>query len=146
MTAEFSLAVHALVYLSAQNRELTSEELAENICTNSARVRKIMHSLKAAGLVTTKEGIGGGYTLNVPDSSISLRRIAEAAGTDFVKAGWRSGNVDMDCAVASGIAGVMDGIYGDLNSSCLNMLSQITVADIRKKLTAAKKEKKSEKS
>ena len=34
MTAEFPLAVHALVYLLHTNRVTSSQELADNICTN----------------------------------------------------------------------------------------------------------------
>ena len=61
MNSAFCVAVHALVYLNHKARQLTSEELAENICTNPARVRKIMAVLKKAGLVETKEGSVGGY-------------------------------------------------------------------------------------
>ena len=39
MTAEFALAVHGLVYLYHRGEMVTSEELAQNICTNPARVR-----------------------------------------------------------------------------------------------------------
>lgn len=40
MTSEFNVAVHALVYLSHRGGTLSSEELAQNICTNAARVPK----------------------------------------------------------------------------------------------------------
>ena len=63
MTSEFSIAAHALVYLYHKDTTLSSEQLAENICTNPARVRKVMAQLKRAGLVATKEGIDGGYLL-----------------------------------------------------------------------------------
>ena len=39
MDSSFNLAVHALVCLSHSGRSLSSEELAENICTNPTRVR-----------------------------------------------------------------------------------------------------------
>ena len=57
MTSEFTIAVHGLVYLHHKNTVLSSEELAENICTNPARVRKVMAKLKKKNLVETKEGI-----------------------------------------------------------------------------------------
>jgi Rrf2 family protein len=141
MTAEFSLAVHALVYLHAKKTELSSEELAANICTNPARVRKIMRGLKTAGLVSVKEGAGGGYLLAKNAGDISLRDIAEATGTNFVAASWRSGNIDMDCAVASGIAAEMDGIYAELDESCLKMLAHSSVADISRDLHARRNRK-----
>ena len=49
MDSIFSLAVHALVYLNHKDCTLSSEALAENICTNPARVRKVMAQLKKAG-------------------------------------------------------------------------------------------------
>ena len=56
MTAEFTVAVHALVYLHHKNTVLSSEELAQNVCTNPARIRKVMAKLKKAGLVLAREG------------------------------------------------------------------------------------------
>ena len=40
MDSSFNLAVHALVCLSHSGRSLSSEALAENICTNPTRVRR----------------------------------------------------------------------------------------------------------
>ncbi len=63
--SSFNLAVHALVCLSHSGRSLSSEALAENICTNPARVRRVMAGLKKAGMVETREGQDGGYRLCV---------------------------------------------------------------------------------
>ena len=56
MNGLFCVAVHALIYLDKRGCLLSSEELAANICTNPARVRKVMAKLKKAGLVTTRTG------------------------------------------------------------------------------------------
>ena len=61
MTSEFGIAVHAMVFLHHKGDMVSSEVLAENICTNPARVRKVMAQLKRAGLVETHEGAVGGY-------------------------------------------------------------------------------------
>jgi hypothetical protein len=57
--SSFNLAVHALVCLSHSGRSLSSEALAENICTNPTRVRRVQ-----AGIVETREGLDGGYPGN----------------------------------------------------------------------------------
>lgn len=44
---------------ASQGDMVSSEVLAENICTNPARVRKVMAQLKRAGLVETHEGAVG---------------------------------------------------------------------------------------
>ena len=64
MDSSFNLAVHALVCLSHSGRSLSSEALAENICTNPTRVRRVLAGLKKAGMVETREGLDGGYPGN----------------------------------------------------------------------------------
>ena len=134
MTGAFSLAVHALVYLNHKATTLSSEMLAENICTNPARIRKVMSQLKRAGLISTKEWIDGGYHFEGNIQSITLRQIAEAVDAQFVSASWHSGSEDKDCLVASGMAQIMDGIYARLNQDCLSRLEQITLDDIDRQI------------
>lgn len=134
MTGEFSMAVHALVYLNHKARTVSSEELAENICTNPARVRKVMAKLKKAGLLQTKEGAEGGYRFALDSAEVTLEAIADALDYRFVSAAWRSGDTEMDCLVASGMADIMDGIYGELDALCRKRLSQMTVKEIDTKI------------
>ena len=51
MTSEFTIAVHALVFLNHKGTVFSSEGLAANVCTNAARIRKVMAKLKKADLV-----------------------------------------------------------------------------------------------
>lgn len=134
MAAVFSVAVHAIVYLNHKKTNVSSEALAENICTNPARVRKVMSMLKQAGLVQTKEGPSGGYLFIKDASKTTLRQIADAVDARFVEMGWRSGNEDMECLIASGMADVMDSIYVGLNHDCLKKLDEITVLDIDRQI------------
>lgn len=134
MTSEFCVAVHALVYLNHKATTLSSEELAENICTNPARVRKVMAGLKKAGLVRTKEGAEGGYWFERDPGEVTLRQIGEAVSAQYVSAAWHSGSAEMDCLVASGMAGIMSDIFANLNETCQRQLAQITILDIDRKL------------
>ena len=132
MTSEFGIAVHALVYLNHKQTSLTSEELAENICTHAARVRKVMAKLKKAGLVETREGVVGGYSFVLAPEQVALSAVSEALEVSFVSVSWRSGDPDMECLVASGMSKVMDGIYEELNCLCRQKLQTITIANIDK--------------
>lgn len=134
MTSEFSVAVHALVYLNHKGCILSSEELAGNVCTNPARVRKVMARLKKAGLVRTKEGVEGGYLFDGDPASVNLRQIAQALDIRFVSAGWRSGGADMVCLIASGMADILDELYEDLDELCKRRLSEITIETIDRKI------------
>ena len=130
MTSEFCIAVHAVVYLNHKKCTVSSDALAENICTNPRRVRQIMTKLKKAGMVETKEGIDGGYLFCGDASALTLVDICRALSFHFVGSAWRSGDPDMDCLVASGMADIMDRIYKDLESVCEKHLEDITVQDI----------------
>ena len=134
MDSSFNLAVHALVCLSHSGRSLSSEALAENICTNPTRVRRVMAGLKKAGMVETREGSDGGYRLCADPAALSIRQVAEAVNACFVDCAWRSGDIDRECAICSGMAGVMDALYRQMNEQCAAYLAQITVADIEAQL------------
>ena len=84
MTSEFGIAVHAMVFLHHKGDMVSSEVLAENICTNPARVRKVMAQLKRAGLVETHEGAVGGYRFAGSADTVTLCDIAQAVGAAFV--------------------------------------------------------------
>ena len=99
MDSSFNLAVHALVCLSHSGRSLSSEALAENICTNPTRVRRVLAGLKKAEMVETREGLDGGYRLTADPASLTLRQVAEAINTRFVDCAWHSGDIDRDCAI-----------------------------------------------
>ncbi|WP_308753588.1 Rrf2 family transcriptional regulator [uncultured Anaerotruncus sp.] len=134
MTSEFAIAVHALVYLNHKGETVSSEALAGNICTNPARVRKVMAKLKKAGLVATKEGVDGGYHFIKSPAEVTLRRVDEAVDVRLVSACWKPGDREKACLVASGMGEIMDGIYSDLDELCRQRLGEITIADIDKKI------------
>lgn len=142
MDSAFCVAVHAMVYLNHKaHKTVSSEELAENICTNPARVRKIMACLKKAGLVDTKAGSAGGYVFSGDPGRVSLAQIAESMGARLVEASWRSGDTDMDCLVASGMADLMDQVFLDLNERCMARLQQITLEDLNERLFSEERKK-----
>ena len=138
--SSFNLAVHALVCLSHSGRSLSSEALAENICTNPTRVRRVLAGLKKAGMVETREGLDGGYRLTADPATLTLRQVAEAVNTRFVDCAWHSGDIDRDCAICSGMAGVMDALYRSMNEECTAYLSHITITDIETQLFTQKQE------
>ncbi len=139
MTSEFAIAVHALVFLNHKQETVSSEALACNVCTNPARVRKVMAKLKKAGIIVTKEGLDGGYHFDKEPSKVNLRQICDALDVDFVSASWKSGDEDMNCMIASGMAAIMDGIYEDLDEICKKRLESITIQSIEDKIFSKKK-------
>ena len=68
----------------------SSEGLAANVCTNAARIRKVMAKLKKADLVKTKEGVDGGYLFHRDSRDVNPSMVAEALDTPFVAASWKA--------------------------------------------------------
>ncbi|RGD75769.1 RrF2 family transcriptional regulator [Anaerofustis stercorihominis] len=136
MNSEFAVSVHALVFLNHHYKEFkTSEEISENICINPSRARKILSKLKKAGLVKTREGsVKGGYSFVLNAANITLLDVYEAIGNKVVDISWRSGNVNMECLIASGMGDIMDGVYERLDEVCKEELNKITIKDIDSKI------------
>ncbi|NCB33445.1 MAG: transcriptional regulator [Erysipelotrichia bacterium] len=130
MDAEFSVAVHALIYLLHTGKITSSEELADNICTNPARVRKIMSKLKRTGYVTATKGQSSGYLVDEKIRDLSLKQILAAIEEQPVREKWHSGDVDRNCQVSSGMGTVMDQVYAEMNDACMNCLDAITIGSI----------------
>lgn len=133
MTAEFTVAVHALVFLYHKGTAFNSEAIATNVCTNPARIRKVLAKLKAAKLVETKGGAEGGYTF-AGDGSMTLADVYSAVGAHAAKTEWRSGNPCLDCPIASGMAPLMDTIFNELDDACRATLQRTTIAALEAQL------------
>ena len=142
VNSSFSIAVHALVYLNHMEKVLSSEELARNVCTNPVLIRKVMSKLKKAGIVDTKGGNSGGYVFTADAEALTLERISEAIDAHFVGSPWRSGDVDKECLISSGMGELMQNIYARLDERCRESLRGITVADIDRKILKGGKEPK----
>ena len=144
MNSEFIIALHALAYLRHRNTKVSSEELAKSICTNPARIRKVMAKLKKAGLLETREGNSGGYELQGDASAIKLSDLVQALQQPLTKSGWRSGALNTYCMVATGMGTVVDTLEASLNEVCMQSLSQITIEDISQQLIAIENHKNKE--
>lgn len=136
MTSDFDVAVHALVFLSHSGHQVSSEALAENICTNAVRVRRVMSKLKKVGLVSSAEGAEGGYLIARDARDITLAQVAGAIGGAIVSSHWRSGDIDKECLISSGMGAVMEDLYDDMDRQCRALLAKRTIADIEHSLLA----------
>lgn len=133
MNSDFVLAVHALVYLNHKKTELSSGALAENICTNPVRVRRVMSKLHKAALVETGGGRSG-YSFTLKPEDVDLNMVARALDATFVSTDWHSGDEHMECRVASGMAGIADELYEHMDGLCKEYLDTVHISDIDHKL------------
>ena len=82
-------------------------------------------------------GADGGYLFSGDPRQISLQQVAQALEARCVSSAWRSGDTDMDCLIASGMAAVMDELFADLDSRCMERLGEIALSDLEARLFSA---------
>ena len=131
MNSEFTIAVHSLVYLSyLPERMASSEMIADNVGTHSARVRKVMSGLRRSGYVDTREGAGGGYRLTIEPETVTLGDVYRAMAKGSLIPSWWSGDPDMDCVVGSNMNQVMFGIFCKAEKGLEAYFDAITIQDV----------------
>lgn len=134
MTSEFTIAVHSLVYLNHKASTVKSNEIADNVCTNPARIRKILAKLTKAGLIETKEGKNGGYYFSKKAKDVTLDKVLTAINENTVDALWKSGDINKECLISSGMSKVIDEIYFEINNISIKFLKEISIDDINNKI------------
>lgn len=79
LSTRFTVALHILTLLAAEPGEAqTSEYIAGSVNTNPVVVRRLMASLRKAGMVTSQPGAGGGWVLAVDAKKLNLRDVRRA--------------------------------------------------------------------
>ncbi|HEU0301350.1 MAG TPA: Rrf2 family transcriptional regulator, partial [Longimicrobium sp.] len=79
ISSRMAVAVHVLAYLAWRRDEpITSERMASSVNTNPVVVRRIMGSLRNAGLVSVQPGVGGGAQLAREPEDITLLEVYRA--------------------------------------------------------------------
>ncbi|WEK56411.1 MAG: Rrf2 family transcriptional regulator [Candidatus Cohnella colombiensis] len=128
MNSEFVIAVHSLVLLAHRPEGMaSSEEIASNVCTNAARIRKVMSCLRKGGYVETREGSGGGYKLIALPGEITLADVYRTLASGSLAPGWCSGNSDMDCMVGSNMGDIMNAVFCEADRQLELYFETITI-------------------
>ena len=77
-SSRFTVAIHVLTLL-AQGEDggdpLTSERIAGSVNTNPVVIRRLLATLREAGLVRSQGGPGGGWSLVTPAGRLSLAEV-----------------------------------------------------------------------
>ncbi|MEK3884858.1 Rrf2 family transcriptional regulator [Paenibacillus sp. PL2-23] len=137
MNSEFTIAVHSLVYLAYLPEKMASSDMiADNVGTHSARVRKVMSGLRKGGYVETREGSGGGYRLTIDPDAVTLADIYRVMAQGSLIPSWCSGDPGMDCVVGSNMNQVMHGIFCRAEKQLEDHLGGITIGDVLKQIHA----------
>ncbi|MEJ5252279.1 MAG: Rrf2 family transcriptional regulator [Chthonomonadetes bacterium] len=76
-TAEYAL--RAMVYLAQEpDRPHTNQQIARITRVPMGYLAKVLQSLSKAGLITSRRGLGGGFTLAKPAEEITVYEVVQA--------------------------------------------------------------------
>ena len=133
MNGQFHIAVHILTLLNkADNELLSSEYIAASININPALLRKEISNLRKQGLVNSKEGKNGGYSLGKAAQLIKLSDVYMAIKHQPVL-GIAKNMPHPDCPIGKQINKHMDSLYIEMENTLLNKLGTVTLAEFSNK-------------
>lgn len=108
---------------------MTSEALAQCMCTNPVVVRRIMAGLRKEGIVTSAKGHGGGWVLAKSLESVSLGDIYRALGSpEFFALGNRTESPG--CLVEQSVNAALDGAFREAEALLIARLEHVTLAEL----------------
>ncbi|MEM7738069.1 MAG: Rrf2 family transcriptional regulator [Deinococcota bacterium] len=129
MNSQFAVAVHTLTALAVSgNQRVTSEQIGESVNTNPSFIRRVLKHLRAAHLVTSRSGVGGGLQLTKAPEDISLKMVYTAMRTTDLFP--LHTNTNPDCPVGNNIAPVLAHRFADAEADMLESLAKVSIADI----------------
>jgi Rrf2 family protein len=115
-----------------REEDLNSENLAKNLETNPAFIRKIMAKLSKAGLIETRRGKSGGVSLARPAKEISLKDIYLAVNEQKSLAGIKK--AEMSCPINCSAQSILLKLSTQMEKAHLLILSRIKLSHLTKEI------------
>lgn len=140
LSSRSAVAIHALTMLARWGeRSLTSAEIADSLASNPVLVRRILGSLRDAGLVWSTEGRGGGWSLARAPREITLYDAYSAVEEGPILS--RHAHPPSDaCEVGRHMQNVLDAEFRDAEHAMKERLGRTTVAHLLQQVLAAERE------
>jgi Rrf2 family protein len=133
MNGQFQIAIHILTLLNKANDELLSSDyIAGSININPALLRKEISNLRNNGLVISKEGKNGGYSLGKAAQHIRLSDIYQSVKQQSIL-GQAKNLPNPDCPVGKQINSHLNSLFTEMENTLLKKLGTITLAEFSNK-------------
>lgn len=125
----YAVAIHVLTLLAYAGPEaLTSDYIAGSVNTNPVVIRRILAGLRAAGLVRSQGGPGGGWQLLKDPEAITLRDVLRAVGTEGAFPLHAAPNVQ--CPVGRSIQTLLTARFQSAQDALERELARVRLADL----------------
>ncbi len=141
MTANsrFYLAVHILTLLAMFPEDLRkSEDIGMSAGVNPVVIRRLITTLRKAGIVSAKQGTGGGSYLQKDPFSITLARVYRLVEEESVLTP-HGRNTSKMCPVGRHIHEALGTVAASVETAIEDTLGQTTIGDMVDRITALNK-------
>lgn len=139
VSSRSAVAIHSLTMLARwDDRSLTSAEIADSLSSNPVLVRRILGSLRAAGLVLSAEGRGGGWTLARAAHTITLRDAYAAVEAGPVLSRHPHPPSD-ECEVGRNMRCLLEVEFEEAERAMAERLGRTTIADLVRRVLAVER-------
>src|SRR5262249_208111 len=123
LSSKLSVGIHMLTIFALKRGEaLTSEFIAGSVNTNPVVIRRLLGSLRAAGVVESKAGVGGGWSLLVDPERITLLDILRAVEPHDELFALHRGEPNPECPCGLHIQGVLSEVYDKVREGMARQL------------------------
>ena len=137
ISSRVAVAVHVLAYLAwRRNEPVTSERIASSVNTNPVVVRRIMGSLRNAGLVSVQPGVGGGAQLAREPDAISLLDVYRAVEEKEELFALHA-EPCRQCDIGGHINEVLRDVFAGAHQAMQGVLAGVTIADVFQRVRQA---------
>ena len=115
-----------LKYMNAKPIQVTTtaKEISESLNTPYDTTSKMMQTLKKSGVLSSIQGVKGGYSLAKPLNEVSYYDFAKSVGEDSMGLDCLSGSCDMQtsCNISTPMK--------KLNTSLIDFFSKLTLKEL----------------
>ncbi|MFE9750514.1 Rrf2 family transcriptional regulator [Saccharothrix saharensis] len=140
VSSKSAVAIHALTMLARwDDKSLTSAEIADSLRSNPVLVRRILGSLRVAGLVWSTEGRHGGWSLARPASGITLYDAYAALEEGPLLSG-HPHPPSAECEVGRNMQRLLEVEFRDAERAMAERLGRTTIADLVRQVLASERE------
>ncbi|MEN3610588.1 Rrf2 family transcriptional regulator [Plantactinospora sp. ZYX-F-223] len=139
LSSRSAVAIHALTMLARwDDRSLTSAEIADSLASNPVLVRRILGSLRDAGLVWSAEGRGGGWVLARTAREITLYDAYAAVEEGPILSRHTHPPSDA-CEVGRHMQNVLETEFRNAEEAMQERLGRTTIAHLVRQILAAER-------
>jgi Rrf2 family protein len=135
LSSKLSVGIHILTIFALKPGEaLTSEFIACSVNTNPVVIRRLLGLLREAGIVESRTGVGGGWSLLTDPERITLLDILRAVEPQNEIFALHRSEPNPECPCGLHIQGVLSEVYDKVQKGMTRQLADVSIACIAGKI------------